>query len=130
MKRWSFAVKKKIHDENTSFFIYKLSFAPPPPTIISGLQPWVIQIPQHLRSSTTTYLPYKSVVKTFIKKYLKVLSDYTNQSNTNEIENIQTALGITYSKIDKAVKRGVFHSNKAARIKSKLALKTINIIKK
>nr|AIU44590.1 ribosomal protein S20 [Cyanophora paradoxa] len=73
---------------------------------------------------------YKSVVKTFIKKYLKVLNDYTNEPNSNQVEIIQTTLGLTYSKIDKAVKRGVFHSNKAARMKSKLALKSINITKK
>nr|NP_043217.1 ribosomal protein S20 [Cyanophora paradoxa]P48140.1 RecName: Full=Small ribosomal subunit protein bS20c; AltName: Full=Cyanelle 30S ribosomal protein S20 [Cyanophora paradoxa]AAA81248.1 ribosomal protein S20 [Cyanophora paradoxa] len=72
---------------------------------------------------------YKSVVKTFIKKYLKVLSDYTNAPNSNGVENIQTTLGIVYTKIDKAVKRGVYHSNKAARMKSKLALK-YNVIKK
>nr|YP_009504720.1 ribosomal protein S20 [Cyanophora biloba]AWW13864.1 ribosomal protein S20 [Cyanophora biloba] len=72
---------------------------------------------------------YKSVVKTFIKKYLKVLTDYNNEPSSTKLDNLETTLGIAYSKIDKAVKRGVFHSNKGARIKSSLASKA-NTVKK
>nr|QOS04614.1 30S ribosomal protein S20 [Sarcopeltis skottsbergii] len=57
---------------------------------------------------------YKSIIKTLIKSYLN------NLSTSNFQENL-SSLSCIYSKIDKAVKRGVLHKNCGARKKSFLA---------
>lgn len=57
---------------------------------------------------------YKSSIKTWTKKYI-------NNLNLIDSEDLLNSLGVVYQKIDKAVKRGVLHKNKAARKKSKLA---------
>src|SRR6476469_3441330 len=65
--------------------------------------------------------PYRSLVKTFIKKYFKALEDFeTNPSQENH-EKIKTFLNLAYSKIDKAKKKNILHTNKAARKKSRLS---------
>lgn len=56
----------------------------------------------------------KSSVRTAIKK----LKDSLLKNNT---ENISELLSTCYSRIDKAVTKGVFHQNKASRQKSRLA---------
>lgn len=57
---------------------------------------------------------YKSAIKTLTKSYLASLRN----SNCNDaISN----LAYVYSKIDKAVKRGILHKNNGARKKSLLA---------
>nr|QCI05262.1 ribosomal protein S20 [Centroceras clavulatum] len=60
---------------------------------------------------------YKSSIKTWTKKYLNYID------NTNEIDSkiLLNSLSIVYQKIDKAVKKGILHKNKAARKKSILA---------
>lgn len=73
---------------------------------------------------------YRSVVKTFIKKYLRALSEYTQGLNSDQLKYVETSLSYAYKKIDKAVKRGVFHSNKGARTKSQLAKKLNLVINK
>ena len=67
---------------------------------------------------------YKSTIKTLTKKYLEEISLPTTSMN---IENLQSMLNAIYSKIDKAVKRGILHTNNAARKKAFLAkaLKTV-----
>lgn len=64
---------------------------------------------------------YRSAVKTLTKRYYTVLENYT----ANPAEDVQKAvdrnLSEAYSKIDKAVKRGVLHPNAGARRKSRLA---------
>jgi len=52
-----------------------------------------------------------SRVKTFIKKFLVVLKSLDNTSLLNDYP-------ILVSEIDKSVRRGVFHKNKANRLKS------------
>jgi|SRR6476619_4856030 small subunit ribosomal protein S20 len=64
--------------------------------------------------------PYKSLVKTFIKKYFQALQEYeTNPSQENHSQ-VKTFLNLAYSKIDKAKKKNIFHQNNAARKKSRL----------
>ena len=64
---------------------------------------------------------YKSAVKTLIKKYLvAVQSHAANPSPETEVQ-VQAHMASAYSKIDKAVKRGVLHPNTGARKKSRLA---------
>ena len=59
---------------------------------------------------------YKSAVKTLIKKCLLAVQ-------AGEPAQVETAMRLAYSKIDKAVKRGVLHPNNGARKKSRLARK-------
>ncbi|MEN9216978.1 MAG: 30S ribosomal protein S20 [Gloeomargarita sp. HHBFW_bins_162] len=59
---------------------------------------------------------YKSAVKTLIKKCLVAVQG----GNAAQAE---TAMRVAYSKIDKAVKRGVLHPNNGARKKARLARK-------
>nr|QCI05051.1 ribosomal protein S20 [Callithamnion tetricum] len=62
---------------------------------------------------------YKSIIKTFTKKYVTEISKNSSQDiNTDTAFN---SLGLVYQKIDKAVKRGVWHKNKGARKKARLA---------
>ena len=61
---------------------------------------------------------YKSTIKTLTKKYRE---EVNQSSETDNLLNLQQLLGLIYSKIDKAVKRGVLHRNNAARKKSCLA---------
>ncbi|HIH2762909.1 MAG TPA: 30S ribosomal protein S20 [Candidatus Azoamicus sp.] len=57
-----------------------------------------------------------SIVKTYIKKFLKSLL-------VNDFSLSLTAYSLATSKIDKSVTKGVFHKNKANRLKSRLFLK-------
>jgi small subunit ribosomal protein S20 len=59
---------------------------------------------------------YKSAVKTLIKKCLVAVQ-------AGEPAQAEATLRVAYSKIDKAVKRGVLHPNNGARKKSRLARK-------
>nr|YP_009300539.1 ribosomal protein S20 [Campylaephora sungminbooi]AKU47458.1 ribosomal protein S20 [Campylaephora sungminbooi]ALN11905.1 ribosomal protein S20 [Campylaephora sungminbooi] len=60
---------------------------------------------------------YKSSIKTSTKKYLYNLEN----SHLFSVVDLSTNLSLVYQKIDKAVKRGVLHKNKAARKKAVLA---------
>nr|QCI08044.1 ribosomal protein S20 [Plumaria plumosa] len=62
---------------------------------------------------------YKSAIKASIKKYL--LSVINKQDLDSQDSSSSTSLSIAYQKIDKAVKRGIMHKNKAARKKARLA---------
>lgn len=64
---------------------------------------------------------YKSAVKTLIKNYLAAVDDYTANPSPEAMEVVQQKMSAAFSKIDKAVKRGVIHPNAGARRKSRLA---------
>ncbi|MDJ0675931.1 MAG: 30S ribosomal protein S20 [Calothrix sp. MO_167.B42] len=64
---------------------------------------------------------YNSAVRTLMKKYFVTLDDYTANPTQELKQAVLTQMSATYSKIDKAVKRGVFHPNNGARKKSRLA---------
>ncbi len=65
--------------------------------------------------------PYKSLVKTFIKKYFKALENYEADPTQENLLTVKTFLSLAYSKIDKAKKKNVLHQNNAARKKSRLS---------
>nr|YP_010904073.1 ribosomal protein S20 [Caulacanthus ustulatus]WCH57324.1 ribosomal protein S20 [Caulacanthus ustulatus] len=60
---------------------------------------------------------HKSTIKTLTKKYRASLKNFTNSDYEYALSN----LADVYSKIDKAIKRGVIHKNSGARKKSSLA---------
>jgi small subunit ribosomal protein S20 len=64
--------------------------------------------------------PYRSIAKTFIKKYYKALENLKNDSNQINYIEMRVALNLAFSKIDKARKKNILHKNTAARKKSQL----------
>jgi small subunit ribosomal protein S20 len=64
---------------------------------------------------------YKSAVKTLMKKYLTAVDTYAAAPSPELMEEVQLRMSEAYSKIDKAVKRGVLHRNNGDRKKSRLA---------
>jgi small subunit ribosomal protein S20 len=64
---------------------------------------------------------YKSAVKTFTKKCLQAIEQYTATPSAEAQAEAQKNLSATFSKIDKAVKRGVYPRNTGARKKARLA---------
>lgn len=64
---------------------------------------------------------YKSAVKTLMKKYFQAVETYAQNPDDSSRESAQNLMSATYSKIDKAVKRGVYHRNNGARKKARLA---------
>jgi len=64
---------------------------------------------------------YKSAVKTLVKKYFAAVQTYAANPTPESKQEVQQHMAVAYSKIDKAVKRGVLHPNTGARKKSRLA---------
>ena len=64
---------------------------------------------------------YKSAVKTLTKKCLAAVETYAANPSPELMQEVQSRMAAAYSKIDKAVKRGVLHPNNGARKKSHLA---------
>ncbi len=64
---------------------------------------------------------YKSAVKTLMKKYFAAVDTYAANPDPETEKEVADRMSEAYSKIDKAVKRGVLHANNGARKKSKLA---------
>jgi small subunit ribosomal protein S20 len=71
---------------------------------------------------------YKSNVKTFTKKYLTSINEYKENPNPTNLAIVKQNLSMTFSKIDKATKKNILHSNTAARKKSALT-KAFSFIK-
>ncbi|NEO25926.1 MAG: 30S ribosomal protein S20 [Kamptonema sp. SIO4C4] len=64
---------------------------------------------------------YKSAVKSLMKNYFAAVDEYVATASSDNKDKVEKALSKTYSKIDKAVKRGVLHANNGARKKARLA---------
>lgn len=64
---------------------------------------------------------YKSAVRTLMKKYFQAVEEYTASPTPENKTVVEERMSEAYSKIDKAVKRNVFHRNNGARKKSRLA---------
>ncbi|BAZ26379.1 30S ribosomal protein S20 [Kalymmatonema gypsitolerans NIES-4073] len=64
---------------------------------------------------------YKSAVKTLMKKYFAAVETYAANPSPESKQEVVARMSEAYSKIDRAVKRGVLHPNNGARKKSKLA---------
>ena len=64
---------------------------------------------------------YKSAVKTLVKRYELALERYASDPSDENKDAVSESMAVAYSKIDKAVKRGVLHRNAGARRKSRLA---------
>jgi small subunit ribosomal protein S20 len=66
---------------------------------------------------------YKSALRTLMKKYFTALDTYVAEPTPELKKEVLDSMSAAYSKIDKAVKRGVLHRNNGARKKARLAKK-------
>ena len=57
-----------------------------------------------------------------MKSYMEAVDAYKANPTSEALESVNAKQSLAYSKIDRAVKRGVLHSNTGARRKSKLAV--------
>lgn len=64
---------------------------------------------------------YKSAVKTLTKRCMSATLTYAADPTPENEQAVQSAMASAYSRIDKAVKRGVLHANTGARKKSRLS---------
>lgn len=64
---------------------------------------------------------YKSAVKTLTKHFYAALGEYEANPTPEAMEQVNASMAAAYSKIDRAVKRGVLHTNNGARKKASLA---------
>ncbi|MGJ3248454.1 MAG: 30S ribosomal protein S20 [Elainellaceae cyanobacterium] len=64
---------------------------------------------------------YKTAVKTLTKRYLAAVESYAASPSSETMQDVQARMAAAYSKIDKAVKRGVLHPNTGNRKKARLA---------
>lgn len=64
---------------------------------------------------------YTSAVKTLMKNFFTAVEKYSANPSPELLAQVQQNMSAAYSKIDKAVKRGVLHRNNGARKKSRLA---------
>ena len=64
---------------------------------------------------------YLSNIKTYTKKYLIILDKYINQPDESNLKLVLHHLSLVYSKIDKAIQKGIIHSNNGNSKKSSLA---------
>ena len=81
---------------------------------LSAFKKTQISLRNNLRNKS-----HKSAIKTIKKKALAVLKDVT----ASESQLVDNYLSEAYSKIDKAVTKGIMKKNKAARQKSRLLKK-------
>jgi small subunit ribosomal protein S20 len=77
-----------------------------------------VQIAERNRVRNKTY---SSAVKTLMKKYFAAVDAHTAGPSADTKKAAAEALSAAFSKIDKAVKRGVLHRNTGDRRKSRLA---------
>ena len=64
---------------------------------------------------------YKSAIKTLTKRYLSALESYSADPSPENMTLAQQEMSSAFSKIDKAVKCGVYHRNTGARQKAQLS---------
>ncbi len=64
---------------------------------------------------------YRSAVRTLMKRYFMALESYAENPTPEAKQEVEQRIALAYSKIDKAVKRGIYQTNAGARKKSKMA---------
>lgn len=64
---------------------------------------------------------YRSAIKTLTKRYLTSVDAYAASPSDESKQTVMQSMSAVYSKIDKAVKRGVYHRNTGAHKKASIA---------
>jgi small subunit ribosomal protein S20 len=70
---------------------------------------------------------YKSLIKTYTKKYFSLIEQYKTSPTHELLKDIQETGNKTYSRIDKALKKNIIHKNNAARKKSQIGIALKNL---
>ena len=65
---------------------------------------------------------YKSAMRTLMKRCLSACDAYTATPGDEAKASVQSSMNAAFSKIDKAVKRGVLHRNTGAHQKARLTV--------
>tara|TARA_Y100001968_G_C19425870_1_gene754330 strand:+ start:1447 stop:1746 length:300 start_codon:yes stop_codon:yes gene_type:complete len=65
---------------------------------------------------------YKSAMRTLLKRCLASCEDYKNKPDEVAKANLHGEVNAVFSKIDKAVKRGVLHRNTGANQKARISV--------
>ena len=77
-----------------------------------------VQIAERNRLENKTY---RSALRTVMKRCLEACSAYSQKPGEEAKATVQSSMSAAFSKIDKAVKRGVLHRNTGAHQKSRLS---------
>jgi small subunit ribosomal protein S20 len=64
---------------------------------------------------------FKSAVRTLMKNCFTAVDKYKAEPNPDALAEVEAKMSAAYSKIDKAVQKGVFHKNNGAHKKARLA---------
>lgn len=64
---------------------------------------------------------FKSAVRTLMKSYFSAVDKYNAEPSPASLAEVQARMSAAYSKIDKAVQKGVLHKNNGAHKKARLA---------
>ena len=72
---------------------------------------------------------YKSTVRTLMKRCFIACGDFDKEPGDEAKSNLQKTFNAAFSKIDKAVKKGIFHRNTGANQKSRLSLALKKVLK-
>jgi small subunit ribosomal protein S20 len=64
---------------------------------------------------------FKSAVRTLMKSCLIAAEKYKSDPTPEALADVQVKMSASYSKIDKAVKKGILHKNNGAHKKARLA---------
>ncbi len=64
---------------------------------------------------------YKSAMRTLIKRCFTEIQSYSEKPGEETKASLQSTMNAAFSKIDKAVKRGVLHKNTGSNQKSRLS---------
>jgi len=60
-------------------------------------------------------------MRTLVKRYFTAVEAYKAEPSPEAKQEVQASMSMAYSKIDKAVKKGVIHTNNGSRKKAQLA---------
>ena len=72
---------------------------------------------------------YKSTVRTLMKRCFVECGNFDKDPGDEAKANLQKTFNTAFSKIDKAVKKGVLHRNNAANQKSRLSVALKKVLK-
>ena len=72
---------------------------------------------------------YKSTVRTLIKRFFIACGTFDQESGDEAKADLQKTFNEAFSKIDKAVKKGVLHRNTGANQKSRLSVALKKVLK-
>ena len=72
---------------------------------------------------------YRSTVRTLMKRCFLACGDFDKEPGDEAKSNLQKTFNAAFSKIDKAVKKGVMHRNTGANQKSRLSSALKKVLK-